>query len=135
MTAVKIHPNTHDLQEGTMTASSTQGIKTVLHPVSDLAAAKPVYTALIGAPPQHDAEYYVGYDTEGQHIGLVPGGGPQGMTSPVAYWHVPDIEAKLAEVTAAGATVNEPARDVGGGRLVATITDPDGNVLGLLQDR
>ena len=57
------------------------------------------------------------------------------MTSPVAYWHVPDIEAKLAEVTAAGATVKEPARDVGGGRLVATFTDPDGNVLGLLQDR
>jgi hypothetical protein len=26
-------------------------------------------------------------------------------------------------------------RDVGGGRLVATVTDPDGNVLGLLQDR
>jgi predicted enzyme related to lactoylglutathione lyase len=25
--------------------------------------------------------------------------------------------------------------DVGGGRLVATITDSDGNVLGLLQDR
>jgi predicted enzyme related to lactoylglutathione lyase len=135
MTVVKIHHDTQDLQEGTMTASSTQGIRTVLHPVSDLAAAKPVYTALIGAPPQHDADYYVGYDVEGQHIGLVPGGGPQGMTSPVAYWHVPDIEAKLAEVTAAGATVNEPARDVGGGRLVATITDPDGNVLGLLQDR
>ena len=56
------------------------------------------------------------------------------MTSPVAYWHVPDIEAKLAEVTAAGAKVNEPVRDVGGGRLVATVTDPDGNVLGLLQD-
>ena len=51
------------------------------------------------------------------------------------YWHVPDIEAKLAEVTAAGAIVKEPARDVGGGRLVATVTDLDGNVLGLLQDR
>jgi len=25
-------------------------------------------------------------------------------------------------------------RDVGGGRLVATVTDPDGNVLGLMQD-
>src|SRR5262249_41760568 len=58
-----------------------------------------------------------------------------GMTSPVAYSHVPDIEAKLAEVTAAGATVEEPARDVGGGRLVANITDPDGNALGPLQDR
>ena len=80
-----------------MSGSSTQGIKTVLHPVSDLATAKAV--------------------------------------SPVTYWHVADIEAKLAEVTAAGATVKEPVRDVGGGRLVATVTDPDGNVLGLLQDR
>ena len=117
-----------------MTGSSTQGIKTVLHPVSDLAAAKAVYTALLGVPPQADAPYYVGFDVEGQHIGLVPGAGKQGMTSPVAYWHVSDIEAKLAEVTAAGATVKEPARDVGFGRLVATVTDPDGNVLGLLQD-
>ena len=91
------------------TYSSTQGITTVLHPVSDLAAAKAVYTALLG--------------------------GPQGMTSPVAYWQVSDIEAKLAEVTAAGATVKEPAHDVGGGRLVATVTDLDGNVLGLLQDQ
>ncbi len=118
-----------------MTGSSTQGIKTVLHPVTDLAAAKTVYAALLGIQPQHDAEYYVGFEAEGQHIGLVPGGGPQGMTAPVAYWHVPDIEAKLAEVTAAGATVNEPAHDVGGGRLVATVSDPDGNILGLLQDR
>jgi len=117
-----------------MSATSTQGIKTVLHPVSDLAAAKAVYTALLGMPPQHDSDYYVGFDAEGQHIGLVPGGGPQAMTSPVAYWHVPDIEAKLAEVTAAGATMKDPAHDVGGGRLVATVTDPDGNVLGLLQD-
>jgi predicted enzyme related to lactoylglutathione lyase len=118
-----------------MTSSSTQGIKTVLHPVSDLTKAKAVYTALLGGPPQHDADYYVGYDAEGQHIGLVPNGAQQGMTGPVAYWHVPDIEAKLAEVTAAGAVVKEPAHDVGGGRLVATVTDPDGNVLGLLQDR
>jgi predicted enzyme related to lactoylglutathione lyase len=117
-----------------MTASSTEGIKTVLHPVSDLEAAKPVYTALLGISPQHDAPYYVGFDVAGQHIGLVPGGGPQGMTSPVSYWHVSDIEAKLAEVTAAGAEVKEPAHDVGGGRLVASFTDPDGNVLGLLQD-
>jgi predicted enzyme related to lactoylglutathione lyase len=114
--------------------SSTQGIKTVLHPVSDLAKAKEVYTALLGVAPTADAPYYVGYDVEGQHIGLVPGGAGQGMTGPVAYWHVADIEAKLAEVTAAGATVNEAARDVGGGRLVVTFTDPDGNVLGVLQD-
>ena len=117
-----------------MTNPSTEGIKTVLHPVSDLATAKAVYAALLGVQPQTDSAYYVGFEAAGQQIGLVPSGGPQGMTSPVAYWHVPDIEAKLAEVTAAGAAVKEPAHDVGGGRLVATVTDPDGNVLGLLQD-
>ena len=118
-----------------MTGSATLGIKTVLHPVSDVEKAKAVYTALLGVAPQVADAYYVGFEAGGQHIGLVPGGGPQGMTSPVAYWHVSDIEAKLAEVTAAGATLKEPARDVGGGRLVATITDPDGNVLGLIQDQ
>src|SRR5207302_3213975 len=114
-----------------MTDSSTQGIKTVLVPVSDLATAKAVYAALLGVPLEADSSYYVGFEAAGQHIGLLPGGGPQGFTSPVPYWQVADIEAKLAEVTAAGATVKEPAHDVGGGRLVATVTDPDGNVLGV----
>lgn len=114
---------------------TTQGIKTVLHPVSDLGKAKAVYAALLGLEPQTDSPYYVGFDAEGQHIGLVPDGGPQGMTSPVTYWHVADIEAKLAEVTAAGATVQEAAHEVGGGRMVATFLDVDGNVLGLIQDR
>ena len=117
-----------------MTGSTTQGVQILLHPVSDLVAAKALYTALLGVPPQSDSSYYVGFEAAGQQIGLVPNGGPQGMTSPVAYWHVPDIEAKLAEVTAAGATVKEPPRNVGGSRLVATFTDPDGNVLGLVQD-
>ena len=117
-----------------MSDSSTLGIKTVLHPVSDLAAAKAVYTALLGMAPMADSAYYVGYEAEGQQIGLVPRGGPQGMTSPVAYWHVTDIEAKLAEVTAAGAAVKDKPKNVGGSRLVATFTDPDGNVLGLVQD-
>ena len=118
-----------------MSDSSTEGIKIVLHPVSDLAKAKPVYTALLGMPPQSDSAYYVGYEAAGQQIGLVPSAAAQGMTSPVAYWQVPDIEAKLAEVTAAGATVKDSPRDVGGGRLVATFTDLDGNVLGVFQDQ
>ncbi len=118
-----------------MTSSTNPGIKTVLHPVSDLTAAKAVYTALLGASPQTDESYYVGFEIGGQNIGLVPSGGPQAMTAPVNFWEVPDIEAKLAEVTAAGATVKEAAHDVGGGRRVATFTDPDGNVVGLLSDQ
>jgi predicted enzyme related to lactoylglutathione lyase len=118
-----------------MTSSSTQDAKTLLPPVSDLVKAKTVYAALLGVTPQVSDAYSVGFEAEGrQHIGLVRGGGPQGLASPVAYWHMSDIAAKLAELTAAGATVKEPARDVGGGRLVATVTDPDGNVLGRLQE-
>ena len=117
-----------------MADSSTEGIKIVLHPVSDVDKAKQVYSALLGMPPQHDSPYYVGFDDNGQHIGLVPGGGPDAMSSPVAYWRVADINAKLAEVTAAGGTLKESPREVGGGRVVATFCDPDGNVLGLFQD-
>jgi predicted enzyme related to lactoylglutathione lyase len=117
-----------------MTTSSVQGIKTVLHPVSDVEKAKTVYAALLGVEPSADSAYYVGFDVAGQHIGLLPGGGPQGLTSPVAYWHVDDIEATLAAVTAAGATVKDAPNEVGGGRLVASVIDPDGNVLGLIQD-
>jgi predicted enzyme related to lactoylglutathione lyase len=117
-----------------MTDQSTQGIKTVLHSVSDLSKAKPIYAALLGIAPQADADYYVGFDVAGQHIGLVPTGDARDLNPPVAYWRVADIEAKLAEVTAAGASVKDPPRNVGGGRLVAPFTDPDGNVLGLTQD-
>jgi predicted enzyme related to lactoylglutathione lyase len=114
-------------------ASTTQGIKTILMPVSDLAAAKAVYNALLEMSPQADSECHVGFDGAGQRVGLLPGGRPQGLTSPVAYWLVADIEAKLAELTAAGPTVKAHASDVGDGRLVATVTDPGGHVLGVVQ--
>jgi predicted enzyme related to lactoylglutathione lyase len=118
-----------------MTDPATPAIQTVLHPVADLAKAKTVYAALFGREPQTDSPYYVGFEIDGVHVGLVLDGGPQGMTSPVTYWRVPDITASLAAVTAAGGAVAEPVRDVGLGRLVATFTDVDGNVIGLLQDQ
>ena len=111
--------------------TSTQGVKTILHPVSDLEKAKAVYAALLGMEPMADSPYYVGFEAEGQQIGLVPN---SDETAPVSYWHVDDIEAKLAEVTAAGGTLKQAPKDVAGGRLVATFTDTDGNVLGLIQD-
>jgi predicted enzyme related to lactoylglutathione lyase len=114
-------------------SGDTQGVLTILHPVTDLEKAKAVYSALLGLQPTADSPYYVGFETAGQQIGLVPNRGPE-AASPVAYWHVTDIDAKIAEVTAAGATVKEAPHEVGAGRRVATVVDPDGNVLGLLQD-
>jgi hypothetical protein len=37
-----------------MSGSTNEGIKTVLHPVTDLDKAKAVYTALLGAAPTAD---------------------------------------------------------------------------------
>ncbi len=52
-----------------MEITTTQGIKTVLHPVSDLAKAKEGYAALLGVPPTTDSSYYVGFD--GNVLGLL----------------------------------------------------------------
>jgi len=38
-------------------------------------------------------------------------------------------------MTAAGGVVREPVHEVGGGRRVATVADPNGNVVGLIQDQ
>ncbi len=116
-----------------MEPSANHGIKTVLHPVGDLAAATPMYATLLGVAPSVESPYYVGFDAAGQHIGLVPRAS-DAVAGPVAYWHVDDLEGALDELAAAGATVAEPAREVGAGRRVATVRDRDGNVLGLLQD-
>lgn len=109
------------------------GIKLVTFPVSDVEASKEILRRLTGEEPYADSPYYVGFRVDDAEIGLVPGGREQGMTGPIPYWDVPDMTAALAELTAAGASVAQEPRDVGGGLLVATVTDGDGNVYGLRQ--
>jgi predicted enzyme related to lactoylglutathione lyase len=111
-----------------------QGIKTVIYPVEDLAKAKALYTSLIGTPPPMDQPYYVGWKVDGQDIGLDPNGHSQGMTGPLAYWHVDDIQTALKALLDAGAVTNQEVKDVGGGKLVGSVKDADGNVIGLIQE-
>jgi predicted enzyme related to lactoylglutathione lyase len=111
----------------------TDGMQTILYPATDLPAAKAAFTALIGAAPDQDTEYYVGWNVAGQNFGLDPNGHKKGMTGPTPYWHVADIDTTLKDLVAAGATVTADPRDVGNGRLVATVTI-DGNAVGVLQD-
>ena len=101
--------------------------KAIIYPVKDLAAAK----ALLGAPPDQDAPYYVGWSIDGQDIGLNPHGFDQGMTGPVPYVDVADIEGRLDALVAAGASIVQEPTDVGGGRRIATVRDVDGNTIGL----
>lgn len=102
---------------------------TILIPSSDLAASRDYYRGLLGAEPTADSPYYVGFDVDGQHIGLVPG-----AASVRAHLHVDDMGAAIAHVTASGGTVVEEPRDVAQGRLVAVVRDGSGAEIGLLCD-
>lgn len=113
----------------------TSGMKTVIYPVQDLNAAKAVFSELLGVAPTMDEPYYVGFDAADLHVGLDPNGHAKGMTGPIDYWHVADVAATLEALQRAGAQPHETAKDVGGGKLVASVKDADGNVVGLIQDQ
>ncbi|MEU6281666.1 VOC family protein [Streptomyces sp. NPDC047028] len=112
----------------------TAGVQTIIYPVKDLGRAKALFTVLLGVEPYADQPYYVGFKAEGQDVGLDPNGHAQGLTGPVPYWHVTDLRERLAGLLEAGAEVVQDVRDVGNGRLIASVKDADGNLVGLLQD-
>ncbi|MFF9283369.1 VOC family protein [Streptomyces griseosporeus] len=112
----------------------TAGLTTIIYPVKDLDRAKALFKALLETEPYADEPYYVGFKDAGQDVGLDPNGHAQGMTGPVPYWHVADIRARLSALIDAGAELLQDVRDVGNGRLIASVKDADGNLVGLLQD-
>jgi predicted enzyme related to lactoylglutathione lyase len=111
----------------------TEGLRTFIYPVKDLAKAKTLYSELLGVEPDMGEAYYVGFNVGGQDIGLDPNGHNLGMTGPVGYWHVDDIEKSLKALLDTGAEVHQEVKDVGGGKLIASVKDADGNGIGLIQ--
>ena len=108
-----------------------QGIGTIVYHVDDIAKAKVLFSELLGVEPYADEPYYVGFKVGNQDIGLDPNGHTEGMT---AYFHVDDIKKSLKSLVDAGAITIQEIKNVGGGRLIASIKDTDGNIIGLLQD-
>ena len=107
-----------------------QGVKTVVYPVKDIAKAKELFRELLGVEPYADAPYYVGFKVDNQDIGLDPNGHKEGVT---AYYHVDDIENSLKALVAAGAKIIQEIKDVGDGRLIASVKDENDNIIGLVQ--
>ena len=108
-------------------------ISTVIYPVKDLAKARSLYGALLGVAPTSDEPYYVGFRVGDQDLGLDPNGHDKGMTGPIAYVEVDDIKRRVDQLVDAGAETQQPVTDVGGGKLIASVRDADGNVTGLAQ--
>ena len=120
-----------------MKAASLLGLRTVVYPVPDLEQAKKWYSELLGGlAPYYDTPYYVGYNVGGFELGLHPqeGGLRAGAGGPTSYWGVPNLAEFLAAATGRGARAVSKIDDVGEGIRLATIPDPFGNLVGLIED-
>jgi predicted enzyme related to lactoylglutathione lyase len=113
-----------------------QGLRTVVYRVPDLERAKTWYSSVFGITPYFDEAFYVGFNVGGYELGLDPDPteGKSGPGGSAAYWGVADLDAALSTVQARGAEVLTPAQEVGGGIKVATVADPFGNVVGLIEN-
>ena len=112
------------------------GLRTVIYVVPDLAAAKTWYGQTFGISPYFDEPFYVGYNVGGYELGLMPEEGDHrsGTGGSFAYWGVDDATVALARAVAGGARVHTDVQDVGGGIRTATVLDPWGNAVGLIEN-
>lgn len=109
------------------------GLRTVIYPVSDLASAKDWYTRALGFPPYFDQPFYVGFNVGGYELGLDPNASV-GENGQQMYWGVAEIGTVIQHLESLGAIVTSAMQDVGDGILVATLRDPFGNSLGVIEN-
>jgi predicted enzyme related to lactoylglutathione lyase len=112
---------------------NNQGFSLIVVPVTDLSAARSLYATMLGVEPYAGSPYYVGFRVGQVEFGLDPNGHRQGVTGPLPYCSVADLGSSLEALAAAGATVVQPPKAVGGGRSIAWVRDADHNLVGLMQ--
>ncbi|MFT3908886.1 MAG: VOC family protein [Ferruginibacter sp.] len=111
-------------------------LRTAIYQVDDIKKAKEWYINITGIQPYFDEVFYVGFDINGFELGLHPGKAATANTNQgLAYWAIDDIEASVKKLIANGATILEKISDVGGGIKVATVNDPWGNAVGLIEEK
>lgn len=113
-----------------------QGLGTVIYHVTDLDRAKAWYATAFAQQPYFDEPFYVGFNIAGYELGLNPdhGAARPGPGGAVAYWRVVDIDRAVAHFQQVGALLAGPVQDVGGGIKVAELSDPFGNIIGLIEN-
>jgi len=108
-----------------------KGIKIILYPAKDMNQSKTLFSKFLGVDPYVDQPYYVGFKINDQDIGLVPNNPEGGAT---AFYDVDDIKSSLQTLLNGGAELIQDIKNVGGERLIASVKDKDGNIIGLVQD-
>lgn len=110
------------------------GLRTVIYAAPDIARTKDWYATALGIEPYFDETYYVGFNVGGFELGLDPNAATTGAGGATAYWGVANVDDAVTRLVAAGATVSNPPNDVGEGIRVASVMDPFGNLLGIIQN-
>ncbi|MER7822211.1 putative enzyme related to lactoylglutathione lyase [Streptomyces sp. CG 926] len=119
-----------------------RGFATINFWADDLDAAKAWYAELLGIEPYFErpgyAEFRIG---DHQHeLGIVdrryaPPGAAEKPGGAVAYWVVDDLPAVRQRLLDMGAEEYQPVTAHGdGGFVTAAVTDPFGNVLGIMRN-
>ncbi len=109
------------------------GLRTVIYPAPDLARSKAWYSGLLGLEPYFDQPFYVGYQVAGYELALDPHADV--ATGPVTYWGVADAQRALDVLLRAGAAPHsEGVLDVGDSIRTATVLDPAGSIIGVIEN-
>lgn len=121
-----------------------RGMANVSYWADDVKKARKWYAELFGVEPYFQrpdgenpeyVEYRVG---DYQHeVGLIdkkylPAPDNERPGGVVLYWHVEDVPLALERLLSMGAKVREPIIQRGEGFVTASVTDPFGNVLGIM---
>jgi predicted enzyme related to lactoylglutathione lyase len=118
------------------TPTTFLGLRTAIYHAPDLSKAKAWYATVLGIQPYFDQPFYVGFNVGGFELGLDPNasGSPEGGAGVRVYWGVADAQAAVDRLLKLGATRHTDVQDVGEGIKVATVLDPFGNILGVIQN-
>ncbi|MGO8877646.1 MAG: VOC family protein [Acidimicrobiales bacterium] len=108
------------------------GLRTAIYPAADLEASKAWFSKILGRAPYFDEPFYVGFNVGGYELGVVPAGDEAGQG--ITYWGVPDADAALAQLVAAGASLHSEVTDVGDAIRVAAVREPSGSLLGIIEN-
>ena len=110
------------------------GLRTAVYYVDDIQKGRDWYASVLGHQAYFDEPFYVGFNVGGFELGLQPDDGRTKGEGHAAYWGVDNAETALQKLLELGATANEGVQDVGGGIKVATVKDPFGNILGIIEN-
>lgn len=119
-----------------------RGLSTVSFYADDHEKAKKWYSEILGIEPYFNVQGYVEFRLgDFQHeLGIIdakyaPKDSAKNIGGAIAYWHVDDLQGTLDLLISKGAKLYEPIIDRSGGKMTfvtASVTDPFGNVLGIM---